>query len=113
MNKEPPPPREAPITAERIAAAARLLGLGETASRADLSAAYRRLVAQWHPDRHGENTKTQAEERFKEINAAYELLDRYMRVYRYSFRPADVRRDQEDPIQQLRRRFGWDAPKPL
>ena len=52
-------------------------GLPPTATRQDLSAAYRRLVAQHHPDRfHGaaEETQSEAAARFIEITRTYEEL---------------------------------------
>lgn len=49
-----------------------VLGLSKGASTEDAKRAYRRLSKEWHPDRHkGEKA---AEERFKEINEAYEIL---------------------------------------
>jgi DnaJ-class molecular chaperone len=48
------------------------LGVSKTASANDVKAAYRKLAKQYHPDRNpGDNT---AEERFKEINEANEVL---------------------------------------
>lgn len=53
------------------------LGLGEEATKRDIIAAYRRLVAQHHPDRfHGSSAEEQsgAAQRFIEITRAYEEL---------------------------------------
>lgn len=47
----------------------KILGVPETASEKEIKAAYRRLSKQYHPDRN-----PGAEDRFKEINAAYEVL---------------------------------------
>jgi hypothetical protein len=55
----------------------RVLGVSGTPSRQELSAAYRKLAAQHHPDRyHGAPTETQtdAATRFIEITRAYEEL---------------------------------------
>ena len=50
----------------------RILGVERNASQADIKKAYRRLARQYHPDvRPGDKA---AEERFKEINEAYEVL---------------------------------------
>lgn len=49
-----------------------VLGLSKNASVADVKAAYRKLSKEWHPDKHKGDKK--AEERFKEINQAYEVL---------------------------------------
>ena len=51
------------------------LGVDRTASDEDLKKAYRKLARQFHPDlQPGEQQKKQAEEKFKEINEAYEHL---------------------------------------
>lgn len=48
-----------------------VLGVGKTASAAEIKSAYRKLALQWHPDR---NKATDAHEKFKEINEAYAVL---------------------------------------
>ncbi|MCI4343270.1 MAG: molecular chaperone DnaJ [Thermoplasmata archaeon] len=50
-----------------------VLGLAKTASPDDIKSAYRRLARQYHPDVAKDNPKV-AEERFKEISEAYEVL---------------------------------------
>jgi molecular chaperone DnaJ len=48
-----------------------VLGIVKTASQAEIRTAYRKLARQYHPDL---NKTEEAEERFKEINEAYEVL---------------------------------------
>lgn len=48
-----------------------VLGVSKSASDAELKAAYRKQALQWHPDR---NKSPEAEQKFKEINEAYEVL---------------------------------------
>jgi DnaJ-class molecular chaperone len=47
------------------------LGVPSTASTAEIRHAYRRLAARWHPDR---NPLPEAAARFRDVQAAYELL---------------------------------------
>src|SRR5438270_2611600 len=48
------------------------LGVPRTASEADIKKAFRKLAREYHPD--VAKNKKQAEEKFKEINEAYEVL---------------------------------------
>jgi len=50
-----------------------VLGVERTASEDEIKRAFRRLAMKHHPDRNAEN-KQAAEERFKEISEAYEVL---------------------------------------
>lgn len=57
-----------------------VLGVPRSASAEDIKKAYRRLARQYHPD---VNRDDGAEERFKEINAAYEVLSDEEKRARY------------------------------
>ena len=48
-----------------------VLGVSQNASAAELKKAYRKQALQWHPDR---NKSSEAEQKFKEVNEAYEIL---------------------------------------
>lgn len=48
-----------------------VLGVNKSATAADIKRAYRKLALEWHPDR---NKSSNAHEKFKEINEAYEVL---------------------------------------
>ena len=50
----------------------KILGVDKKASAEDIKKAHRKLVRQYHPDRNPGNAK--AEERFKEVQAAYDVL---------------------------------------
>lgn len=50
-----------------------ILGVDRMASAADIKAAYRKQALKWHPDRNSDQ-KTLAEEKFKEVSEAYEVL---------------------------------------
>src|ERR1019366_6063388 len=50
----------------------KLLGVGKNVSEAEIKKAYRKLARQYHPDRNAGDKK--AEERFKEISQAHDVL---------------------------------------
>jgi molecular chaperone DnaJ len=50
----------------------KVLGIGRNASDAEIKKAYRKLARQYHPDRNPGDAR--AEERFKEISAAHDVL---------------------------------------
>ncbi len=50
-----------------------VLGVSRGASAAEVKAAYRRLAKEYHPDRNPDN-RAEAEEKFKELSEAYEVL---------------------------------------
>jgi molecular chaperone DnaJ len=57
-----------------------ILGVERNASDAEIKRAFRKLAQQWHPD---VNQDAQAQERFKEINEAYQILSDPARRARY------------------------------
>lgn len=52
----------------------KVLGVQKTASDEEIRKAYRKLAIKWHPDKHQDETKTEAEAKFKEIGEAYAVL---------------------------------------
>lgn len=50
-----------------------VLGVPKNAAEKDIKSAYRKLARKWHPDANPDKAK-EAEERFKEISEAYEVL---------------------------------------
>ena len=49
----------------------KVLGVSESASQKDITKAYRKLAREYHPDT---NQAPEAEERFKEVSAAYDVV---------------------------------------
>jgi molecular chaperone DnaJ len=68
-----------------------ILGVGRSASESEIKAAFRRLAIQHHPDRNQDDPE--AQNRFKEINAAHQILSdpekraAYDRYGEAAFRP--------------------------
>lgn len=49
-----------------------ILGISKSATDADIKKAYKKMAMQYHPDRNKGDKK--AEEKFKEVNEAYQVL---------------------------------------
>ena len=71
----------------------KILGVDRTASEKDIKSAFRRLARQHHPDVNPNDPG--AEERFKEINEAYEVLSDPEKRRKYDQLGADWRRWQQ------------------
>ena len=74
-----PSSRGKPPTRDRLADAYAALGVSPDASQAEVKRAYRKLISQNHPDKLAarglpESMRAVAEERSREINAAYDLI---------------------------------------
>jgi len=50
------------------------LGLSKTATQDEIKKAYRKLARKYHPDLHPGANKSEMEDKFKELNEAYEVL---------------------------------------
>lgn len=74
------------------------LGVSRDADEKKIKAAYRKLARKWHPDLHSGKAKEQAEEKFKEINEAYEVLSDAEKRAKYDTLGSNWRNgDQFDP----------------
>ena len=54
-----------------------ILGIDKNASEKEISKAFKKMSLKWHPDRWSTGTEEEkkiAEEKFKEINEAYETI---------------------------------------
>jgi len=71
-----------------------VLGVTRDSSRNEIKKAYRSLAMRFHPDRNPTNQQ-EAEEKFKEIHAAYEVLgdESARRQYDYLFVLSQMARD--------------------
>ncbi len=75
----PGPPAPSGLDTDRAATLSnwyRILGVREAATREEITAAYKKLISQYHPDKvaqMGTEIRAVAEAKSKQINAAYEL----------------------------------------
>ena len=82
-----------------------ILGVERTATDAEIKRAYRKLAQKWHPD---VNTDPAAQEQFKEINEAYQVLSDPERRSRYdTFGRAGVERRRRRPGRRRVRGVRW------
>lgn len=80
-----------------------VLGVPKTAAEKDIKSAYRKLARKWHPDANPDNPK-QAEEKFKEISEAYEVLGDPEKRKKYDALGSDWQRAAQQAEQQRRYR---------
>ncbi|MDB5236671.1 MAG: hypothetical protein JWR44_3664 [Hymenobacter sp.] len=93
-----------------------VLGVAPNAAAADIKRAYRRLVVQYHPDKHGGDVRY--EEQFKAVALAYRILGDPGRRATYDFQLAQAVRRAEDARRQQQQRpaaqhvYGVPMPPP-
>src|SRR5580693_3184705 len=81
-----------------------VLGVQKTASEAAIRAAYRKLAKRHHPDLNP--GKPEAAERFKEINAANDILSDAEKRARYDRGEIDAAGNEVQPERHFYRDFG-------
>ncbi|XP_017052264.1 dnaJ protein homolog 1 [Drosophila ficusphila] len=82
-----------------------ILGIGRNASDDEIKKAYRKLALRYHPDK---NKNVQAEERFKEVAEAYEVLsDKKKRDLYDQFGEEGLRRGPADQRSDAAESFGY------
>ena len=84
-----------------------LLGVPKNAAEKDIKSAYRKLARKWHPDANPTNPK-EAEERFKEISEAYEVLGDPEKLKKYDVLGSDWQRAARQAEQQRQYRTRYN-----
>ncbi len=95
---------------EEIDWARKTLGLDEYATMDEIEKAYKKLALKYHPDRCPAEKKQEAQEVFKQINHAKDIILDYCAGYRFSFKQQDVRRNSinSEYYQHLKKFYdGW------
>ncbi len=88
-----------------------ILGVNKNASPEDIKRAFRQLARKWHPDVNPGNKE--AEEKFKEINEAFQVLSDPQKKAQYdqfghsAFRPEDFAGFRDFHFEDLFRDFGF------
>src|SRR5579863_300340 len=80
-----------------------ILGVPKNAAQKDIKSAYRKLARKWHPDANPQNVK-EAEEKFKEISEAYEVLGDAEKRKKYDLLGPDWQQAARQAEQQRRYR---------
>lgn len=76
-----------------------VLGVPKNAPEKDIKSAYRKLARKWHPDANPDNPKA-AEEKFKDIQEAYEVLGDAEKRRKYDVLGSDWQRAAQQAEQQ-------------
>ena len=93
-----------------------ILGVAATATAADIKRAYRRLVVQYHPDKHGGDSRF--EEQFKAVAVAYGVLGDPGKRATYDFQLTQAARRLDDERRRQQHRpasqhvYGVPMPPP-
>lgn len=85
-----------------------VLGVPKNAPQKDVKSAYRKLARKWHPDANPGNAQ-EAEERFKEISEAYEVLGDAEKRKKYDLLGPDWQQAARQAEQQRRYRTTSDG----
>lgn len=80
-----------------------VLGVPKTAAEKDIKSAYRKAARKWHPDANPNNPK-EAEEKFKDIQEAYEVLSDPEKRRKYDVLGSDWQRAAQDAAQHRQQR---------
>lgn len=76
-GERPPPAQKPRPSAQDVRWARRVLDVKADTDWEEVRRQHRKLSAKWHPDVHtGEKAKAKAEEKFKELQRAFEVLDK-------------------------------------
>ena len=94
-----------------LSEARELLGLGLTATRREIRAAYRRAARRWHPDLAPPGEEARYRAAMQAINLAYQRLSAFLEDYRYRLTEAEGGHEDLEGWWHSRFNVGvWAAP---
>jgi hypothetical protein len=73
-----------------------ILGLDLTATRQEITRAYRREARRWHPDRAPADREEEFRGRMQLVNAAYQRLRDFLENYRFRLEDTETGEDVEE-----------------
>ncbi len=73
-----------------------ILGLDLTATRQEITRAYRRAARRWHPDRAPADREEEYRSRMQLVNAAYQRLRDFLEGYRFRLEDTETGEDVEE-----------------
>jgi hypothetical protein len=79
-----------------IREAREILGLELTATRQEITRAYRRAARRWHPDRAPAEREEEYRGRMQQVNAAYHRLRQFLESYRFRLEDTETGEDMEE-----------------
>jgi DnaJ-class molecular chaperone len=87
-----------------------ILELGLTATRQEISRAYRRAARRWHPDRAPDGREEEYRAHMQQVNAAYQRLKEFLENYRFPLEDTETEEDVEEWWQERFFTGVWSRP---
>jgi hypothetical protein len=87
-----------------------ILDLGISATRQEITRAYRRAARRWHPDRAPEGREEEHRARMQQVNAAYQRLKEFLENYRFHLEDTETGEDVEEWWQERFYTGVWGRP---
>ena len=93
-----------------LAEARDILELDLTATRQEITRAYRRAARRWHPDRAPEGREEEYRAHMQQVNAAYQRLKEFLENYRFHLEDTETGEDVEKWWQERFYTGVWGRP---
>ena len=87
-----------------------ILDLGVSATRQEITRAYRRAARLWHPDRSPDGQEEEYRGRMQQVNAAYQRLREFLDGYRFRLEDTETGEDVEEWWQNRFYTGVWGRP---